>query len=315
MKEDLVKGCLRPLLERVLLDRTLQFEFRGEYAEVYYRGGCITKVRRTPRSGEYLLEIDSQYFQGKPKTFHSAPKPAIVTQAVHCQEWLDAIGLLKDRMDLWFGVHQKWERDAQQLFARENNWDGTGSDSDYFIIDIEYQHPGETGRFDALAVHWPSKGSDRKDGRERQFAFIELKWRDGAVWSGNDANAPGIRKHVRDITRFVATKGFADVQKAMLEVVKDKRELGLLPEIARDIVSFRAGPPQLIMVLANHDPAKSKLRQELELLWEEGVSSTIQLRFARSNHFGYALFDDRLLTLEELLVELRLDESRHRAKR
>jgi hypothetical protein len=312
MKIDLETGCLMPLLDRVRRDRTVQLEFRDGYVDVYYRGGCITKV--TPCSaGGYELTIDPKYFERGLSSDARPPSAAVVRDAAGCIAWLSRLGSLKDQMDLWFGKHAKNEREAQQQLARENNWGQSGQDSDYFVLDIEYQEPGEKGRFDALAVHWPSKSHVRGKGAQRGFAFLELKWCDAAVASfdGKGSPKPGIRKHVRDLESFVGSSGrFGALKDAMREVFNDKLELGLMPYARCRLDSFSDERPQFLIVLINHDPAKSKLLDELEALKCEGVSPLIDLRFARANHFGYALYEERMRTLDELLVELRSDPVR-----
>jgi hypothetical protein len=314
MKADLMGGCLAPLLERVRRDRTLQLEFRDGYADVYYRGGCITKVAASPFGG-YQFSIDPRYFEPGLPPDAKAPADALVQDAAQCVSWLSHLGLLKDQMDLWFGKHQKNEREAQQQLARENNWGQSGLDSDYFVIDIEYQEPREKGRFDALAVHWPSKNHIRGKGARRRFAFLELKWCDAAVASADNGKPkPGIRKHVRDLERFVGVSGrYAALKDAMVEVFNDKVELGLMPHVRCKLESFSDEVPEFLIVLINHDPAKSKLLVELEALKSEGVSPLIELRFARSNHFGYAVYEDRKMTLDEILGELRSDPIRRGA--
>lgn len=264
LKKDLCEGCLSPLLDRVKRDRTLQLEFRPGYADVYYRGGCITKI--APASRGYSLSIDRKYFEhdGAPR---APPRDCTdVSYSKGCIEWLSNLGWLKDEMDLWFGENQKWEREAQQVLARENNWDFTGTASDYFILDIEYQHPLAKGRFDALAVHWPSRSASRMSGEHRRFAFLELKWGEHALHSGPEAQKSGIRKHVRDLAAFVESSGFGDLKNSMITLFNDKRELGLLPRAGRNLGSFSPERPQFLIVLANHDPASSKLLEELEIL-------------------------------------------------
>jgi hypothetical protein len=315
LKKALREGCLMPLLDRVKRDRTLELEFRPGCADVYYRGGCITKVAPV-RAGAYSLSIDPKYFDhAEPAKIRPADS-ATVCDADGCAAWLANLGRLKDEMDLWFGEHQKWERESQQVLARENNWDSSGTASDYFILDIEYQHPLAKGRFDALAVHWPSRSADRMVGDDRRFAFLELKWGEHALDSGIGAQKPGIRKHVRDLTAFVVSPGFADLKESMITVFNDKLELGLLPRAGRKLVSFSSNiEPQFIIVLANHDPASSKLLDELECLSAEGVSDSIELRFAVANYFGYGLFEERLRSLEEVLLQLRSDPVLRRAQK
>lgn len=60
--------------------------------------------------------------------------------------------------------------------ARENNFGFVARDTDYYVCDLEYQ--SGQGRFDMIAVHWPSEFAVRKHARDRRLVFVEVKYGD-----------------------------------------------------------------------------------------------------------------------------------------
>ena len=55
-----IDGLLHPILERVKQDQTLMLAIRGNYINIYYRGGNILKVEEQGKS-RYRASFDKQY--------------------------------------------------------------------------------------------------------------------------------------------------------------------------------------------------------------------------------------------------------------
>jgi len=81
--------------------------------------------------------------------------------------------VLKQTMDLFLSQHPKEEHEAQQLILRDNNFGGVSRATDYYVCDIEYANPH--GRFDLVAVHWPSNGAIRKQQDSRRLVLVEAE--------------------------------------------------------------------------------------------------------------------------------------------
>jgi hypothetical protein len=284
---DLKDGLLSPFLERVRLDRTLCLELRDNYANIYYRGGSLLRID-VGRQG-YTASFDSKYLHGCEDTVASAlPLPDLGGVSA-VMAWLLALPSLKLAMDLHFGRHPKEEREAQQLIVRENNFGSMSRATDYYICDLEYAN--RHGRFDLVAVHWPSESMTRKQQTERRLVLVEVKYGEGAI----DGTA-GVHSHIVDINTFLNdASNLASLKQEMVRVFNQKRALGLV-DCGLDLVSFSDEPPMLLLVLINHDPASVKLRRTLETL---PPSPHSQVYLATPCLLGYGLFDQAVLPLEE----------------
>ena len=73
-------GCLAELTATVRSDATLCLELRGDYINVYYRGGNLMELRKSGQSaGEYAVSFDTNYFRRRrrdraPRLHHSQPR-------------------------------------------------------------------------------------------------------------------------------------------------------------------------------------------------------------------------------------------------
>lgn len=128
-------GRLRPLLNYIKNDHTLDFQIRNNYIDVYYRGGRILCVhsRAFPKSGKPIF--DKKYFSKS----HFNTKSTV-------DSWLDDpnwfnkcdlfFPLAKQAMDFYFSKSRTEEREFQQLVIRTNNYSSIAKGTDYFIIDM-----------------------------------------------------------------------------------------------------------------------------------------------------------------------------------
>ena len=111
----LKNGKLQRLLQTVLQDGTLDLQIRGNYVNVYYRGGSLLKVEE--KGGQFEAAFKAKYCienHGLWTTFNIS--------ALHTvDDYIDNIPLLKREMDHWFVSNQWSEREAQQCMTYENN--------------------------------------------------------------------------------------------------------------------------------------------------------------------------------------------------
>ena len=278
---DLESGMLKPLTRAVKSDHTLCLELRGNYINVYYRGGSLLKVEVSGSDG-YSVQFDENYGGVE------LPERRVQDCAGICK-WLDRLPFLKRAMDCHFAKNEKNEREFQQLLVRENNFSKNANSTDYFVIDIEYTAgAGHPERFDLVAVQWPSTPPDeRKKATGRRLVIVEMKYGDGAL--GGEA---GLCNHIQDIDRFLRRKSdLKRFKEDMVRVFNQKRRLGLMPGCKKDLKSFGDGKPILLLVLANHDPGKSTLCKVLGDLGRLECSKA-DLRIATASFFGYGLYDE-----------------------
>jgi hypothetical protein len=269
---------------------------RDNYINIYYRGGNILKLKER-KKGLYQAYFDKRYI----KTAISLPdlQQSINTSDL-VEKWINALPILKQTMDISFSINSKPEREFQQLVARENNHSTISNETEYFASDIEASDANLGARFDMLAIRWPA--SQRRDGGKCRAAFIEMKYGDGAL----DGSA-GLLKHLEDISALIMN---SDRYKELLLVMEAQfnqlDQLGLLnfkrSSKGTSVKINTKGKPEVIFVLANHNPRSKKLRSILENkeVIAYGDSEFFDLRFFVSSFAGYGLHSDCMFTLSEL---------------
>ena len=170
-----------------------------------------------------------------------------------------------------------------------NNFGRIARSTDYYVCDIEYRH--EKKQFDLVAVYWPSEPKERKEAKDRQLVFIEMKYGDNAL-----EGSSGVYSHIKDVNQFLLQR--EDVKafkKDMVDVFNQKRFLGLV-DCGKDLESFSDERPVLLLVLADHDPGSSKLREILDALPD---SPHAELRIATASFMGYGLYQQGIHTIDE----------------
>ena len=285
-RNDLKDGILAQLRRAVISDPSLCLELRGSYINVYYRGGNLLKVQQL--SEGYDIHFDKNYFTNKNSVQFPESK---VLRRIDVDEWIEFSAKLKQAIDRHFGKQRNDEREVQQVLLRENNFGKTARQTDYYICDIEYQRMASAPRFDAIAVHWPSKSQVRRQAANRRLVIIEMKYGDSAL-----KDKAGLHAHLADVKKFLGRPGnVKDLKEDMVEVFNQKRELGLI-DCGKDLDSFSDTPPVVLLVLANHDPDSSILRDVLKTLPE---CPNAEVRIATASFFGYGLYDQGVHTVDE----------------
>ena len=287
---DLLGGQLKELLDYVKRDNSLDLEIRENYINIYYLGGNILKVSKNGNT--YSFGFDFNYLKKWPFL-----QGTTILKHQTDQNWNSYFPLAKQAMDFYFSKSAKEEREFQQLVVRENNYSSIANSTDFFIIDIEYDNKAGA-RFDIVAVEWPSVASIRKlhNGFKPKLVVIEMKYGDGAL-----TGSAGMKKHCEDFNSFVSNATcLNDFKSEMLTVFKQKRLLGLIPCLSEsgnknDFKEFD-NEIDLIFLIANHDPASSKLQTELIGLQNENV------KFITSNFMGYGFYNHNIFNLNQFLI-------------
>lgn len=297
MEDSLLKGELKMLLDAVKQDDTLDLELRGDSVNIYYRGGSIFKIKETPNG--YTLFFDTKYCETH--EFHSVTHKLSASPSV--AESVQNLPFYKQCMDWYFHEHHEYEREFQQVIARENNNHGKISNAtDYFIVDIEYvdnnNEVKDKSRFDMVAVKWLSESAVRKNSTKISLALIEVKYGDGAIKGG-----AGIKAHFEKMKGFLADK--AKVQalcEDMSEVFMQKCRLGLVDKLIETQyakVKINSEEPEIIFIFADHDPASKQLSQEVR----EAGPCLDHVFVANASHMGYGLYAENMRPLKEYVIE------------
>lgn len=281
------EGCLAQLTEMVRSDTTLCLELRGDYVNVYYRGGNLLEVRQRRHSpAEYSVQFDTNYFAAGAEV--RLPHRT-VRQTGDLVPWLAVCSNLKQAIDRWLSsVKANSEREIQQLAVRENNFSAVARDTDYYVCDIEYQ--SEHGRFDMIAVHWPCIPAVRQRAGDRRLVFVEVKYGDGAL--------DNLHGHVHHVNRFAGdTRRLSEFKQDMVRVFNQKLELQLI-DCGKKLRDFADQRPILLLALANHDPQKPALSKLLDTL---PSSPNIEVRIATASFLGYGLYDQGMYSVQTAL--------------
>ncbi len=317
-------GVLQPLVERVRNDDTLSLEIRNGYVDIYYRGGRLLGIHEQAKGARFRTEFDERYF-GDGEAYPSrrpamAPAKTIKTVA-DAEGWVDAFAHYKQAMDIRFSLHPKIEREYQQAVVRDNNRHWSGNASDYVVVDIEYaQSPSAfpeqkaNYRFDMVGFRWPAEGKSRASGVVTPV-IMEMKAGDGALASpqlkrDSDELSPGLIKHVLDMERFLTPEPGEDISgpfallcEELVSMFELKQRLGLpsLPKRMRDFkITEVSTRPEVLFILANHQPSSTILGRELKKL---PPHERADYRIATVTYAGYALFADNLRTIDQVIAE------------
>ena len=317
----LTSGVLLPVLERVRHDDTLTLEIRNGYVDIYYRGGRVLGIHGNGKSGRFRAEFDMNYCNIDSTYCPTLPDepPRNISSEGDARLWVEALASYKQVMDVFFSDHPKLEREFQQNVLRDNNRHLVGERTEYTILDIEYaQSPrafpeNSNFRFDMVGMLWPTKGRNRRS-RVATPVLIEMKAGDGALAShlGSDGKRlPGLAKHVDDIEAFLepeppaTTSARYDLLRTELATtLRLKQQLGL-PSIPKTMKTLEieewSDRPQVLFILANHQPASTILRKELVKL-PPRVHADYYV--AKVSYAGYSLFSDNVVPLDDFIAEI-----------
>lgn len=322
-EQQLLTGILQPILRRVRSDDTVSLEIRNGYVDIYYRGGRLLGLHEQAGAARFRTEFDAAYLEpqdGCPLVLPCAPPKTIATRE-DAIAWVDALAAYKQAMDIRFSLHTKIEREYQQAVVRDNNRHVSGDQSDYMVVDIEYaQSPAAFPeqkadyRFDMVGFRWPVSG---RNSNVVVPVIMEMKAGDGALASGVDSTgkqSPGLVKHVLDFERFLEPEPDGSISERyrmlcdeMARVYATKHRLGLkfapkrMMERWKTVEVDLTAKPDVLFVIANHQPSSSVLKRELELLpaRERANYYVASVRYA-----GYALFRENLLTVDQAIRTL-----------
>lgn len=291
-KEDLLKGSLKSLLKYVKEDDTLDLELRGKEITVYYRGGALLSIEEESDKVYTWKPLDAEYKKGK------ASMPT-----AYIKDFANYIPQAKHVIDKYIVCGPKnhlGEKEIQQLVVKENNYSPNSNDTDFFIVDMEYQDRDR--RFDLIALRWDSNSASRRSNKV-SLAIIEVKQGIKAIRttiSRKGEISPGLKQHQEDFNKFIENpsrkKEFID---DMLIVFKQKCELGLIKgnskikNLKEDSELVLVGDLDFACLLANYKTASHNLKNEL--------AEMNDCQFFTSSFMGYGLYSNNIIDKKEML--------------
>lgn len=310
---DLMTGCLKEVLDTVHNDTTLIMELRGNSVIIYYRGGALFTIDERPKG--YQVSYNSAYWEIKKKYPELSEQPSI-------RDIVDKIALYKDQMDYHMAnAKRTLEKQSQQRIVLENNILGKvssekeGTTGDYFILDIEYAYQeGEEidARFDAIALNFPSTGTQRKKRNKLGLSFVEIKYYDGSM-----TGRSGIQKHINDFLAFVKRPEYHDMCRDMEKLFYQKCMLGLIPSYTSRLpanedyyrITIDDTKVDFVFMFANRDPDSTLAKRELQKSIEEhGEEAVREIYVSQASDVGYIMFryadngrSDRYIPIREYI--------------
>ena len=277
------KNDLYPVLEYVKADNSLDLEMRGNYVSIYYRGGSVLRIFED--KGHYG-SIDPRYMPGA-----QAPQFSLENIHAYLTEAKHIVDIYTTNVKNHLG-----EKDIQQMIIKENNYSCNSFDTDYFIIDSEYQYGDK--RFDLVALEWESTPAAHKLAKTAipRLFIIEVKQGYKSIRSTQSVKddktteSPGLKIHQDD---------FHD----MLNLFRQKRILGLIPGFKlgdnadkyKDVTQIQP-KVEFACVLANYKTQSTQLRLELQEMED--------CLFFNSSFMGYGLYKSGLMNKAALEKEL-----------
>lgn len=125
-----------------------------------------------------------------------------------------------------------------------------------------------------------------------------MKFGDGAL-----KDKSGMKDHIKGYNSFLSnSKDVTNFRNEMAEVFMQKLKLGLIPSLLgknpdnriKEIekkIRFQKGI-DFIFLLANHDPASTKLAMEISKM-------NANIKFASANFFGYGLYKENIFSIAD----------------
>lgn len=294
-KEELLKRSLHGLLKYIQEDDTLDLELRGKEIIVYYRGGALLSIEERNDKTYAWNPLNAEYKKGKASMPTACVKDFgnYIPQAKH----------VIDKYIVCGPKNHLGEKEIQQLVVKENNYSPNSNDTDFFIVDMEYQDNDR--RFDLIALRWDSNSASRQLNKV-SLATIEVKQGTKAIRttiSRKEEISRGLKQHQEDFNKFIEDsarkKEFMD---DMLIVFKQKCELGLIKgnhkieNLKEDSELVLVGDLDFICLLANYKTASDNLKNELAEMED--------CRFFTSSFMGYGLYANNIINKEEILKTL-----------
>lgn len=272
---ELKEGKLKDFLRYIQLDDTLNLELRGDRISVYYRGGALLTILQ-----------DTYAFLSLVGTYHDG----VTLLKPNLTNFEEYIPKAKHIIDIYINTERNHlgEKDIQQQIARDNNYSPNSLDTDYFVIDTEYQ---DLGRFDIVALRWDSIGGIRKLPKSflPTITIFEVKQGYNSL-----SRTSGMGSHLKDFETFKSTKDLNAFKDDMLNVFSQKRELGLIKGMDKykEVTSVNQ-EIEFVFLLTNYKRNSKQLKNELDRIPD--------CKFIYANPMGYGLYSQNILDKQKFI--------------
>lgn len=281
----LQNGKLQAVKSIIKNDISLDLELCGKDVVVYYKGLKILTITEQENGDFKFKELDPKYIRRKSGLEPNLP----AWNNERSNEYFMQAKMIIDTYDM----RSCWEYEIKQMVIRENNTSPNANDTDFWVIDTEYQND-DRNQFDIVALHLDSSPEARRKG-VASIAMIEIKQGVSALHSSN--RNPGILTHLEDFQSHLANsnrvKAFISDMKHVFE---QKYQLGMINGLNENVVNRlkMSNEVEFYVLLANYKKASSKLLDELKSFPED-------CNFLTSFFAGYGLYSHSIKSKDEII--------------
>lgn len=236
--KDLLNGELAFFLSQVKDKRELlSLKIRGDYINIYYRGGNLLKI--TQRKKGYTFYFDEKYCLNKKDD--SAYEKIKSLDSHSAEEYAESFELMMQEMDSWFAAHPKKEREYQHKLLNENP----------SIMDIEYQ------------VNYKNENDETKGLRidmimivDGRMIVVENKYGAQAI-----SGKAGLAKHYNDICMILNNDALhEELLVSMKNIISAKYQLGLIEQLETDLNKEKT---EILFLLAGYNKKSKAVNNEI----------------------------------------------------
>ena len=282
---ELQSGKLQPIMSIIKNDISLDLELRGEEVIIYYKGLKILTITEQKNGNFKYKGLDQKYSRRK-----NGLEPMLPTwNSEKSNDYFMQVKTIIDTYDM----KSFWEYEIKQIVVRENNTSPNADDTDFWVIDTEYQND-EGNQFDIVALHLDSSSGARRNGRA-SIAIIEIKQGVNTLFTSDDN--PGIRRHLEDFRSHlkVPERKNAFIHDMKL-VFEQKYKLGIINGLNDNVVERlnMSDEVEFYILLANYKKTSTKLIKELNSFSED-------CQFLTSFFTGYGLYSHSIKNKEEIV--------------
>ncbi len=152
-------GSLRPIVDTVINDPSLDFEIREGYINIYFKGNSILRLNE---NGKYY--INEKFVDGT-----ELPSDG----SFSTKDYLKDLTKIKNNVVKVKSERPALEIEYEQLLIRSNNFN-ENVNSEIFITDRQFDDKKNKTRFDLSGFYW--RYESRKKHQTVPLTFIEVKY-------------------------------------------------------------------------------------------------------------------------------------------
>lgn len=306
------------ILEIISQYHCLDIRFsEGKALNVYFKGHKVLTIKDkiiTDESKAFIIPNNSHFREHSKLINEICGNKGVCIENLN--EYLDCILSFLSKC---YGYSELMVR---QEITYINNRSGISNNTDYFIVEEEYSIP--EGRFDLVALKWPSIDNTRKtfSSSALEIVVFELKKGIGAIGSSPEAvsDRASLKTHIDDFYKFYNNDEALKVFKK--DIIKMFVQQSMLKGFFNDIKGLKnvrkyAEPwdENAINDIADKVPIKfgfilSDFNQKSSLLKEQikQIDANKDFLFATSSFMGYGLYEESMLNRTQLEKILEISE-------